>query len=373
MRQKHNHPQAGLSLIELMVALVVGLILLAGVLAIFAASNRTNSATGAESQLQENGRFALDFIRTSTRMAGNVGCTNLNLSNSLLTTPSANPVLPDISYDFTNAVEGFEADGTAGTAPGNTYDDVESPVPGGTWTPTLDNYLTTAPFKVMPGTDVLVIHSAQGLPATVTVIVNNAAAFTVNAVPAGITVGSLAVITDCVKATTFQVTGTGGGVIGHAAGPPPTPGDAVGAFFPNAQYDVGSQMLAMQTTVFYIGQGADKGPALMQATLPVAGPPLTSQELVPDVENMQILYGVDTTGAQMPSEYDTADVVNSTGNWGNVVSVRVALLLRSETGAAPLPANAPQFNLLGTKINAPKDTRLRRVFTATIGLRNLLP
>jgi hypothetical protein len=91
------------------------------------------------------------------------------------------------------------------------------------------------------------------------------------------------------------------------------------------------------------------------------------------VENMQILYGVDTTGSQTPSEYDTAAVVDAAGAWPSVVSVRIALLLRSDMGAVTLPAAASTYNLLSTTIAAPLDTRLRQFFVTTIGLRNTLP
>ena len=97
------------------------------------------------------------------------------------------------------------------------------------------------------------------------------------------------------------------------------------------------------------------------------------QELVPNVENMQVLYGVDTTGSQMPSEYDTADVVDAANEWGSVVSVRVALLVRSNLNAVSQPTAIQAYNLLGTIVNAPLDTRLRQVYTTTIGLRNRLP
>lgn len=63
-------PQNGLSLIELMVALVIGLVLMIGVLQVFLASRQTYATNEAMSRLQENGRFALDYISNSARHAG---------------------------------------------------------------------------------------------------------------------------------------------------------------------------------------------------------------------------------------------------------------------------------------------------------------
>ena len=137
-------------------------------------------------------------------------------------------------------------------------------------------------------------------------------------------------------------------------------------------YFQGAQVtLAPTTTVFYVGQGADGSPALFEAVTDTSqANGFQYQELVAGVENMQVLYGVDLTGSQVPSEYVTATNV---ANWSSVVSVRIALLLRSDLGAVSLPAAAPTYNLLGTNITVPRDTRLRQVFTATIAIRNRLP
>ena len=63
----------------------------------------------------------------------------------------------------------------------------------------------------------------------------------------------------------------------------------------------------------------------------------------------------------------TADQVPS---WNNVINVRVALLAASPLGSTQVPAVAPVFNLLGTTVTAPLDSRSRRVFTMDITVRN---
>jgi type IV pilus assembly protein PilW len=96
---------------------------------------------------------------------------------------------------------------------------------------------------------------------------------------------------------------------------------------------------------------------------------------VPDIEAMQVLYGMDTTGTQTVSEYVTADQVVTTSNpilnFNNVISVKVAVLAASQIGAVPMPAFAPTFSLLGTTVTPPRDTRARQVFELTIGIRNM--
>jgi type IV pilus assembly protein PilW len=74
-RSAGNRAQAGFNLVELMISLTIGLILVAAVLAILltnSTSRRTNERT---SDLQLNGRIALDFIRRDLQLAGFRGLT----------------------------------------------------------------------------------------------------------------------------------------------------------------------------------------------------------------------------------------------------------------------------------------------------------
>lgn len=71
-----NKPQAGLSIVELLVALLISLLLMTGVVQVFMASRQTYATNEAASRLQENGRFALEFIAQSARHAGYVEAAN---------------------------------------------------------------------------------------------------------------------------------------------------------------------------------------------------------------------------------------------------------------------------------------------------------
>lgn len=81
--------QAGLSIVELLVALVISMLLMTGVVQVFLASKQTYASNEAASRLQENGRFALEFIAQSARHAGYVEAVN----NTLESLPR--PVLPN--------------------------------------------------------------------------------------------------------------------------------------------------------------------------------------------------------------------------------------------------------------------------------------
>ena len=91
-------------------------------------------------------------------------------------------------------------------------------------------------------------------------------------------------------------------------------------------------------------------------------------ELVPDIENMQILYGVDTTGTQTVSEYVPA---SSVVDFNTVMSVKIAVLAASEPGAVPKPGANPSYPLLGNTVTVLADTRSRQVFEITVSTRNM--
>jgi len=73
--------QAGLSIVELLVALMISMLLMTGVVQVFLASKQTYASNEAASRLQENGRFALEFIAQSARHAGYVEAVNNTLES----------------------------------------------------------------------------------------------------------------------------------------------------------------------------------------------------------------------------------------------------------------------------------------------------
>ncbi len=63
-------PQRGLSLIEVLIALMLGVFLLGGVIQIFIINRQTYRTQENLSRLQEDGRFALDLLNRYVRLAG---------------------------------------------------------------------------------------------------------------------------------------------------------------------------------------------------------------------------------------------------------------------------------------------------------------
>lgn len=373
-RRSTNQRQSGLSLVELLIALVLGLVLITGVLSVYLSSHKTYGVNTAVGQIQENGRAALNFIRVNTRMAGYMGCgaTDTHFTNQLNT--PASTMLP---YNFGSVITGFEANGTA---PGDQYSlpaaTPRAPRAGAAaaWSPALDPSLPSGSAAyVIPGSDIFAVSISQRTitPSYVTGLGAGANSFTVAANNNSLVAGDLIVISNCVQTAVREATAVKGLTIGTDTGTS-APGNASSlrpALVQNAQVTTAS------VVAYYVGLGADGAPALFEAftdTSSASG--FSPQEIVPGVENMQVLYGVAPAGSDAPTQYLTAAEVStqSPALWSKVVSVRVALLLRSATGAVHRPGVAQTYDLLGTGVVAPRDTRLRQIFTATIALRNRL-
>ena len=93
--------QSGFSLVEIMIALLIGLFLMGGILQMFLANQQTYRMQSNLARLQENGRFALDFLARDIRMAGYWGC---------LSGLSSVPSITDIDGTDNNAVAGDDID-----------------------------------------------------------------------------------------------------------------------------------------------------------------------------------------------------------------------------------------------------------------------
>jgi type IV pilus assembly protein PilW len=97
-----------------------------------------------------------------------------------------------------------------------------------------------------------------------------------------------------------------------------------------------------------------------------------AERLIDGVENMQILYGEDTSGNRVANVYANATAV---ANWEDVVSVKLALLFATvdEDFTAPLDTTN-NYQLLNAAPFDPTpvadDHRRRKIVEATVSLRN---
>ena len=66
----HGQMQTGFSLIELMIALALGLIISGAIIQVMVSSRVTQGVNQAVTSVQENGRFVISRLRTEMLMAG---------------------------------------------------------------------------------------------------------------------------------------------------------------------------------------------------------------------------------------------------------------------------------------------------------------
>jgi len=338
--------QKGFSLIELMVAMTLGLILLAGVVAIFFSSKVTYMTNEKTGRLQENGRVALDIMSYDLRNSGYLGCAKVPqyFTSTLVNQTS-------MLWNYAAPVQGFESDNTGSYAP---------VLAAGTLNP--------APTA---NSDVLVVRTLLRDGAAMDVGADVGSATGNPQVPVGAPPadGQILVITDCESSTVFQATGWAGasplGSILHATGGAWVPGNTTTDLgYPYMQL---SRVLPLQTYIYYVGNNAAGEPGLYRQ----AGAAQPAEMLIEGVQALQVAYAEDTTGDRIADGYFTA---NNVTTWGNVVSVTLAMLIRSEESGTQVNTTGYQLlpSTVGGRLITPAagDRRQRMLFTTTVAIRN---
>lgn len=350
--------QLGLTLVELMISVVLGLILMAGVIQMFVGSKNTFYTQQSLSRVQETGRLAVEYLTRDIRMAGYSGCfsrfTDPTKVDSTLKNKST------FRWDFETYIKGYTYTGTA-----------------------LDfmSVSTGAGVTPLTNTDVLVISSATGSGIVVNKNNNGAQVFasspsgdksscTATSRCDGLADDDILIVTDCQKARIFQASGmtiaSGDLNIQHASsGTPGNDPSSWGGAKPDKLFEAGSQIIQMRKVVYYIKNNAAGIPSLYQWDNGV------DSELVEGVEDMELTFGRDTDNDLAPDSYDSVTAVGT--NWSQVVSVHAELLVRSaETNLLPEPQSY-KFPLTATGTTTAADKAMRQVFTVTVGIRSRLP
>lgn len=366
--------QAGLSLVELMIGMVLGLLVVGAAGQYYLASKMTFNSQTQNGRLQEAGRFALEFMARDLRMGGFTGCGSRGRNGvPLLFRNYLNSTV--YPFDVELGVSGHEA---SGSAPGQTVAlSATNPAPGGSWAPALPaggsgSLASQMPIRALPGSDTVVVRSAgAGLP-LVSPYTSGSQIFADNQ-PTDIDTGDIVMVSDCLQMQVFQATnvavgGTRINIVGSRGGAF-SPGNAenINARGPVTNFGPGSEVSKVRTFAYFVGQGGDGTPALYRESL--EGGSLVAEELISGVESMQVLYGVDATGNLVVDNYVTASAV---ADWSQVLAVRIALLVRSPEEFTE-DDDARSFQLAGTTVNPVDDRRQRRVFETTIALRNRMP
>ncbi len=321
--------QRGLSLIEIMVALTLSLILLAGVVQIMASSKQTYRVSDAASRMQENARFAMDFLMRDVRMAGFWGCAQFSSVNDLLDNGGA---------QYVNLLSNAGVTGTDGA--GAAADSL-----------TLTGAFNTG-FQILP-------NAGGGFPVL--------ASADLNVNPGNdLKQGDIVLVGDCSVGDIFQISNanpTNGNVV-HTTGNSTQPGNKnTGCGGGNAHclskiYTGDATLYRIRRITYSIAIGGSGEPALFR------NDGTTNLELVEGIENMQVLYGEDNDDDNYANYYVPA---GSVVKMDNVVSIRISLLVHSYIDNVTATNQSLQY--AGGTFNAP-DRRLHQVYTTTIAIRN---
>lgn len=337
----------GVSLIELMVALVIGTLLVLGMVQVFAASRAAYLLSEGMGRVQENARFALDFLQRDIRMAGHFGCVNDQAhrqSNNLRSHFPANGAL-----DFGFSIRGYENADPAG--------------------------ITLNPAR-LSGTDVIVLRFLRGTGIPVQAIDPVARTIDVNAAQwdvltdGGVASPSLFGIADCSFADVFAAQSVAAG-----AGRVVAPGGVDLSLYGTQPGGGPATLYRADVLVYYVGNGAGGRPSLWRARIG-AGGAVTSEELVEGIENLQFRYGLDQGPANDLTGYVSSQATASSvgageTDWRRVGQVQVGVVAASPNPAvAAVPTTTPR--VLDATPTLANDGRYRAVYESTIALRNRL-
>lgn len=315
----------GFSMLEILIALVVGLILLSGVIQLLINSNNAFRIQNSLSRIQEDGQFAIQYLGNDIRNTDFWGCLQDTtwITNHLNTGGS-------VYYVFNVGLQGTANQATGGS--------------------------------IVAGTDTITISTAApvgGLnqviapfgPAITSPVTTNAST--------NLAQGSIVLVSDCLQGDIFQVTNATAstGSLEHATGVG-SPGNATNTL--SKVYNAGAFVYLPYTNTYSIQNDASGNPGLFLTT--ASG----TQEIVNNIENMVILYGEDTDNDGTANRYVRANQVT---NMTNVVSVRISIVVRSFENNVVV---TPQTYTFNNQTVTATDNRLRRVYTETITLRNRL-
>lgn len=336
MARRNSHissrPAAsGLSLVELMVALLLGLLLTSGIVAVYLESKRNFEAEDELARIQENGRYAVSLLKRELTLAGFFGgyLTLDNVTGAPTITNDCTSggalAIDDNPVEWVNNYSGSVTN-LAGCLPGS---------------------------DVQPGTDVLTVKRTAGEP---TVFAGATAAASVPSE----------------NQVYFRVDNFGDPKSWYFSGsdtgfPTTVVND------PNSASNE-TEYWEMYTRVFYIRKysvvSGDGIPTLCVSEL--VGTSMSERCLVEGVEDMQIVFGVDTdtNPDTVPNRY-VADPNDAGAEVA--VTARVYLLLRSVGELTGTQHKSVKTYQLGPGTTYTRtDGYLRRLFSTTVQMRNAI-
>lgn len=343
--------QQGLSIVELMVALTLGLILTAGLVQIFASNRQGFELTQASARVQEAGRISVEIISQSLRNAGYWGCN-----------PNKNNIESNLrpSQSNTGAINALITN--------------ESIIGG---------QGPTADVAAVTDTDWIELRGVGGGgDLRVDSIPNGNSAVLKASTLQGLEDGDILLVSDCSSGHIIQVTqlaANDSNVI-HSTQQGILPGNEDKKL--PLKYEGNGFIFRPGGTRFFISEDNHGNRSLMQARADVRGSAPSGLigsafPLVSGVQNMQIQIGVDsnTDGAITNTEWEDLEGA-SAFNREKAQIVRFSLLVRSASDNVldqPMRYCYPGFDpcTADTEFTTATDNALYRVYVSTENVRNI--
>lgn len=331
--------QAGVSLVELLIALALGLLILGGILYTFISSRPVFNANDAVARIQEDGRIAMERLAREVRQAGYTGC-----ANSLDVTPR---IIADVNKD--NVV-----DVTAPAGSGiQVFDN------GSGWTN------PTAIARVA-GTDVIQIKGISSCQRKLTgnMAANNAN-IQIGTNPCGWAANQILVIADCANVDIFAATNVSVGSVTIAHANSKNTDEKL-----SKAYGTEAVVFGYGEKHFFVGiHPSLNQPMLYEVTY--NGATTVASDIAGNVYDLQVLSVKTDTDGNSAADAEitsTGSTLGAVADWSLVLGLRARFSVRSEADNTGPESKTYTYN--GVSVT---DKRLRRDFVTNIGIRNRLP
>lgn len=316
--------QRGLTLIELMVALALGLLIVAAVGNIFIANRAAFRSQEALAEIQQKSRIAFEFLSQELRAAGNVPCgipagQVANLLNNNTTDWWSNWAA--------GIIQGYEGNAAGPISFGTA---VEERVAG------TDSIIIRGTTSACDGADLSISNHSPGT-----------AQFAVNAEHC-ILPGDVLLSCDYKQAALFQVStangvgktidhGTGGGLVpGNCSTKLGLPAQCAAGVFNDHTFEKSGVLARYFASFWFIGNNDRGGRSLFRgrpknmAVPDPLNPGVSIPTVLVDVE--EIAQGIDEleieylarAGGTLEADYKLASLVGA-NDWNNIVAVRISL------------------------------------------------
>lgn len=355
--------QGGISFVEVLVAMVIGVIILAGVMQSMLTNQRNTAWSDDVAFVQENARYALERLARDIRWSGYWGCAaNMSMAGDGDTTFENTVDVPaDHNWLRLEGVQGYE---------GSDEDSFPEEMASGAalWSANA-NFAGNDDFAP----DAVIFRGADPAADLVVTDLSNSADFVTNR-DTTLEAGDIAVAVSnlCRNVDLMEVSAANNN--SFTVDPP----------LPNAAaFGIGSTVMQFDAVAYYIGESvADASqPALYRAQYASKTDDdvtVVTDEIAVGVEDMQLLYGVDTDEDSLANAYLRADEIDAdAGEWRQVVSVKIMLLMRGfgdtregdgEVTYVGYPYSGDDDTYDGQAYN---DTVLRQQVSKTVRIRNI--